>query len=173
MNKESIKKIAQWLGNLLLTVVFVLCLAFLGLKAFGIQSNVVMSGSMEPTIPTGSVVFVDEKYGYDKLRINDIAVFQTGNTGSDGSSMKVIHRIIEKRPEGFVTKGDNNEASDGVTVTRDTFEGKEVFHIPYIGYGIKLMDQYHLNIIIIGLVFCYFLYQFVFTFLIRADEDEE
>lgn len=173
MNKDGFKKTAQLIGNFILTVVFVLCLAFLGLKAFGIQSNVVMSGSMEPTIPTGSVVFVDEKYDYDKLKINDIAVFQAGNNTSDGSSMKVIHRIIEKRDEGFVTKGDNNDVSDGVTVTKQTFQGKEVFHIPYIGYGIKLMNQYHLNIIIIGLVFCYILYQFVFTFLIRADEDEE
>lgn len=173
MNNVHFKKAIKWIGNVLLTIVFVVCLAFLGLKAFGIQSNVVMSGSMEPTIPTGSVVFVNEKYDYDKLKINDIAVFQAGNNTSDGSSMKVIHRIIEKRDEGFVTKGDNNDVSDGVTVTKQTFEGKEVFHIPYIGYGIKLMNQYHLNIIIIGLVFCYILYQFVFTFLIRADEDEE
>lgn len=159
------KKVFNYIKNILLTIVFVICISFLGLRAFGIQSSVVMSGSMEPTLPTGSVVFVDYRYDYNKLKIGDIVVF-SANEGMD-----VIHRIVEQKPEGFITKGDNNDVQDGLTVTPSTFKGKELFHIPLVGYGIKMMMQYRINIIIIGLVIFYFIYQFVFTYLIKAEDE--
>lgn len=159
------KKVFNYIKNILLTIVLVICISFLGLRAFGIQSSVVMSGSMEPTLPTGSVVFVDYRYDYNKLKIGDIAVF-SANEGMD-----VIHRIVEQKPEGFITKGDNNDVQDGLTVTPSTFKGKELFHIPFVGYGIKMMMKYHINIIIIGLVIFYFIYQFVFTYLIKAEDE--
>lgn len=129
-----------------------------------IDSFVVMSGSMEPTIHTGALVFVDTKYEYHDLKVGDIAVFNKEN-------IRVIHRIVEQTSTGFITKGDANNEQDGITVTTDTFKGKELFSIPYIGYGIALLNQYHAIYVVIALIIGYFLYQIIFSFIIKENDE--
>ncbi len=153
---NKVKVILKHIGNTCLTFVFICSLVFLGLKAMKIESFVVMSGSMEPTIHTGAIVFVDTKYDYEQLKIDDIVVFNANQT-------HVIHRIVEQTSQGFITKGDANDQEDGITVTQQTFQGKELFSLPYVGYVIALLNQYHFIYIMIGLVICYFLYVMIKT----------
>lgn len=95
----------------------------------GIRPCVVLSGSMEPNIPTWSLCFVNTRTSYDDLALGDVIVY---NRRSD--DLRIIHRVIKIEDEGITTKGDANTISDGVSVGRDNFYGKELFHIPYIGY---------------------------------------
>ena len=55
---------------------------------------VVMSGSMEPTIPTGSIVVVDGRK--KERKPGDIITYRRG-------SVVVTHRIVKKREEGYCT----------------------------------------------------------------------
>ena len=113
-------------STLVLVMMFVLML--LGLIG-GIRPCSVISGSMEPNLPTWSLCVIDTRISYDEIQTGDIVVY---NRRSDG--MRIIHRVIEITPEGMVTKGDANSVSDGLSVGRDNLYGKSFFHIPYLGY---------------------------------------
>ncbi len=63
----------------------------------------VLSESMEPTLMTGDVIFINPFAA--NANINDIIVFKSGQN-------YVVHRIVGVTAEGFITKGDNNIATD-------------------------------------------------------------
>ncbi len=115
-----------------LGVVFVLIMAspFLPLSE-AIQTFTVRSGSMEPAIPTGSLIFVRPTETYVA---GDVITIKT----DDGKT--VTHRIIETvRTDigmAFRTKGDNNEDPDPVEVMPVDIIGKTYLILPYIGYPV-------------------------------------
>jgi signal peptidase len=64
---------------------------------------IVVSGSMEPMIKTGSLLLVDKK---DKnIEIGDVIAYKNHD-------MEVSHRVVEITSNGYVTKGDNNDNVD-------------------------------------------------------------
>lgn len=79
---------------------------------FGYEMLTVLSGSMEPGIPTGSVIGVKPVEDTASLQVGDVITFKA-NASSD---MLITHRIIEVQGEGnslqFITRGDNNDARD-------------------------------------------------------------
>lgn len=95
----------------------------------GIRPCAVISGSMEPNLPTWSLCFVDTRISYDDIKTGDIVVYIRRS-----DEKRIIHRVIDIQPEGIVTKGDANSLSDGLSVGRDNLYGKSLFHIPYLGY---------------------------------------
>ncbi|MDY5607613.1 MAG: signal peptidase I [Lentihominibacter sp.] len=101
-------------------------LAGAGLMLADIRPAIVVSGSMEPVIHTGSMVFVDtnERDIVEK----DIIAFDAGGT-------TVTHRVVGIREDGFVTKGDANESNDPGIVGQSDVGGKVVMWIPKIGYA--------------------------------------
>ncbi|MEK7176696.1 MAG: signal peptidase I [Patescibacteria group bacterium] len=103
-----------------------------------VEVKIVKSGSMEPTIPTGSLVFVKPKAEYS---VGDIITF-----GQDTKSeIPTTHRITEVQVgEGgtvFMTKGDANEEGDPQPVPASEVIGLVWFHVPYAGYIIDLARQ--------------------------------
>ncbi len=91
----------------------------------------VRSGSMEPAIRTGSLIFVSARPAY---AVGDIVTVATSDKQS------VTHRIIERRDtatgQTFLTQGDANEDPDPVTVARQDIVGKTLLAIPYLGYPV-------------------------------------
>jgi len=93
----------------------------------------VMSGSMEPTIKTGSLVVVKPAKEY---KVNDIITFKN----LKDPKQTTTHRLIETKEEGGltygITKGDANNGPDSEKVYQNMIVGKVRFSIPYIGYPI-------------------------------------
>lgn len=93
---------------------------------------VVQSGSMEPKIKLGSLIFV--KPGVD-YQANDIITFK-----AQGGKTTVTHRLIEIKQESgvaqFVTKGDANEEADPDSVKRENIIGKTFLTLPWLGYPV-------------------------------------
>ena len=87
---------------------------FLGYKPF-----IVLSGSMEPSIMTGDMVFVKET-DPDSLKVGDVISYKSG-------SAVVTHRIVEVKSENgetrYVTQGDANNAADQGMVKPADVEG--------------------------------------------------
>ena len=107
---------------------------------------------MEPTIPTWSLAIVDKKIPYKELKIGDIVVFKNDKIvkTEDKNGANIIHRIIDGDCQtGFTTKGDHNDINDGITVTKTTYIGKELFHIPFIGLIMTLISRYKKELIIL------------------------
>lgn len=121
--------------------IFIAAIAALGLLLVvalfplegNIQIKIVKSGSMEPTIHTGSIVVVKPMASYQK---GDIVTF-----GPDTKKeIPITHRIIEVRGTGaqmrFLTKGDANEDKDMKEIASREIIGKVLFSVPYLGYVI-------------------------------------
>jgi signal peptidase len=96
----------------------------------GIKTYSVLTGSMDPAIKTGSLIFIKKQENYS---VGDI-VTKTG----DESGMTVTHRIISITEEDgnvkIKTKGDANNVEDEEFFDKDAIIGKVFFHIPFAGY---------------------------------------
>lgn len=92
-----------------------------------IQSYVVLTGSMTPTIPVGSVVYVKKAQDY---KIGDVITFNSQN------GQRVTHRIASVEDSGYVTRGDANNTTDKDLVSKTDIVGKNVFTLPYVGRAI-------------------------------------
>lgn len=137
--------------NVLSNVIFFLAVTVIAvvllLGVCGIRPYITISGSMEPSIRTGSVCFVNTKAEYDEIQEGDVIAFET-STGK-----KVTHRVISISEKGMETKGDANAVSDGISTTPENFFGKTVFSVPYIGYIlIHLRQPKNIAIVIVILL---------------------
>ena len=94
----------------------------------------VQSGSMEPAIKTGSLIFVSPRSDYE---IGDIVTKKL----ISNPKLTVTHRIIEERTENekkyFRTQGDANNISDNDLVPEDMIIGKVFLAVPYLGYPVS------------------------------------
>jgi len=92
--------------------------------------SVIMSGSMEPAIPVGSIVVV-KKVNPEDVKVGDVIAFETGES-------RTMHRVVEKVVENgsfhFRTKGDANEDPDPWIVKPEGVSGALMLTIPYYGY---------------------------------------
>lgn len=126
MNKKKLLKIS-----------ILLCLAFLAVFVLvfyrptflggDTRFEPVLSGSMEPAIPVGSIVMI-KPMDTESLRIGDVICYRASD------AMLVTHRITEISETGFVTKGDANEEIDQKIVNQKDVVGSVVLSLPFIGY---------------------------------------
>ena len=107
--KSPVAAFCSALGTVLLTVLILACIPLTLPKAFGFQIYTVISGSMEPEIPTGSLVYVRHEEP-DTIVKDDVIAFYSNN--ADGSI--ITHRVVSNSPAmgQFITKGDANEEKD-------------------------------------------------------------
>lgn len=129
-------RVATWLVVAVATLIAVALVAVtVGPRFLPYQALVVRSGSMSPTIPTGSIVFY-KKIAAADVKVGDIIVFtKPGTTGE-----KVTHRVyrITHGANGtfFTTKGDANGAPDDWQVPAVGNGWVSAFHVPGIGYAL-------------------------------------
>ncbi len=136
-------KIIKFIINILTTLIISIGGLFLILYICGIVPYVVLSGSMEPTIETGSLCFINKKIKIEKVKEKDIIAFKM----NDGTL--VTHRVVEINESGIITKGDNNNDIDSNIVKKENFVGKNLFWIPKVGYIVKTFQSTKGKIIII------------------------
>lgn len=112
----------------LICVISISLILFVTLSSISAVSNlrsfVVLTGSMNPAIPQGSMMYVSSQPEYKK---GDIITFSTPN----GS--RITHRIAEVAGQAYVTRGDANSVSDQELVLKEQIIGKTFFTIPHMG----------------------------------------
>ena len=103
-------------SNTLLALVIILAILLVGVRIFGIDILTVLSPSMEPKYPTGSLIYLVD-VDPAKLEVEDVITYRI----SDKTT--ATHRIKEIIPDEddpsivrFRTKGDNNDDYDGSLV---------------------------------------------------------
>lgn len=104
----------------------------------------IISGSMEPTIKTGSIIFVEKN-----------AEFQTGDIVTYTISNSFITHRISKQvdPDKYIMKGDANISDDPSAIYKHQIIGKVVLIIPYLGYILIYLKQYFCLIAIIFIMY--------------------
>lgn len=134
--KKVLTTISRFTYGLVVLAVVAMALLFIGTKIdlFGYEMRVVKSGSMEPAIPTGSIVLVAPVESYE---VGDVVTYHTGQAGS----IPVTHRIVKKNQGEqhlyYLTKGDANEDMDPSPVAHQRVMGKVTAHLPFMGYAIE------------------------------------
>ena len=127
-------KIIKYIINSLTALIIIIGGVFLGLYVYGIVPYIVLSGSMEPKIETGSLSFINVNTAYDNIAKYDIIAYRMNN------NRLVTHRVIDIKDEGFETQGDNNENKDANLITKADYVGKNIFWIPKAGYAMKAVQ---------------------------------
>lgn len=133
--KSPVAVVCSALGTVLLIALVVVCLPLTVPRVFGFHIYTVISGSMEPAIPTGSLVYVKGVPPEDVEEEEVIAFY-----GSvDGASI-ITHRVVANSEimSEFITKGDANDAKDMKPVPYDNYIGKVSLTVPGAG-GIAQM----------------------------------
>lgn len=128
------KKIFKILSTLLLVISFIILVGaimfvftpsskkqktfFLGYKPF-----FVATGSMEPNYKINSLVII-KKVNFDSVKVGDNIAFES----VEFDNKLVFHRVVEKKKNSLVTKGDNNQHNDQYEVSKEKLVGIEKWH---------------------------------------------
>ena len=129
----QVPNVAKKVWNIFTTVIVVLVVIFavllFGVRLFGVQVYSVISGSMEPEYPVGSLIYVKD-INPSEIEVNDVITYVLP------SETPSTHRVvrIDEENQLFYTKGDANETEDGAPVHFKNLIGTPVFKIPYLGY---------------------------------------
>lgn len=132
--KRSIKKTWNIISTVLVALVVLLALLLVGARVFGLQVFTVLSGSMEPTYHTGSLIYVKKVDPYTIQSGQVITFMLDENTVATHRVVGVVPDEEDPTVIRFRTKGDANETVDGALVHYKNVLGKPVFTIPYLGY---------------------------------------
>ncbi len=122
-------------GTALILIVIILCSLLVGPGIFGYRMYHVLSGSMEPKLMVGSLIYVKEGKPED-VKEGDIIAFYASQDGGI-----ITHRVQKNQIVSgtFTTKGDANEREDPMPVSYDDYIGTVRFHIPHLGKALTKM----------------------------------
>ena len=115
------------LGFILILIPLAASLLLIVPRLLGMQEFTVITGSMEPTIPTGSIVLV-KPVAFSEIETGDIISYRS----KYHSDVVVTHRVteIDREKRQLTTKGDANEAQDVNPVTGDQVIGVVIYSLP-------------------------------------------
>ena len=126
------------IGILMITAVIILCSMLVLPGIFGYHMYNVISGSMEPAVKVGSLIYVraDEPA---KIKENDIIAFYSSE--EDGGI--ITHRVIENNAVAgrFRTKGDANDTEDLTPIEYENYIGRVSLVVPYMGELFTVMSS--------------------------------
>ena len=128
--KSPVAAVCSVLGTLLLIIIVATYLPITIPRAFGYEIYTVISGSMEPAIPTGSLVYV--KYIQpEEIQTEDVIAFY----GTDADGSIVTHRVVSNSAAmgNFITKGDANSDNDMNPIPYANYIGKVQLSVPKLG----------------------------------------
>ncbi len=138
--KAVFKKSINIAEKVLMGAFVLLVVLLIGVRLFGIEPHVVLSGSMEPEIMTGSLVYVKRVTPEEaqNLKVGDTVTYLTDSKGT-----KVTHKIYEvvgvayvKNQYGEYVKDENGNP----VVAKDDFGNPIVM---YVTYGINNKNESH------------------------------
>ena len=140
MNRK-VKKVWDIVSSVLVGLVVLLAVLLVGARLVGLQVFTVLSGSMEPTYHTGSLIYVKKVDPFTIKEGQPITFLLDEDTVA-------THRVVEVVPDEddpstlrFRTKGDANDAEDGSLVHYKNVIGTPVFTIPKLGYAANYIQH--------------------------------
>ncbi len=126
--RRVVPALCSLFGTVILLGVIAFCLPVAVARLRGHEVYSVVSGSMEPAIPVGSVLFVKPAQP-ETVEEGDVIAFRSG--GSVISHRVVRNRVVEGE---FVTKGDANQEEDMNPVKDADLVGVVTRHYPVAGH---------------------------------------
>lgn len=164
--KEKLKILISSVGCCLL--VFLLMIVFIP-KIIGYETYYIQTGSMEPVVPKGSLVFVKEVEFAD-VKAGDILTFH-----SDDETEFFTHRVIEidENNQMFTTKGDANAEEDPLPTSYYFAQGRVDFSIPLVGYIAEFLNSVMGKVVVGAVYLAWIAVEIEIFFMKRKASQEE
>lgn len=120
-------------AGLLIVVLAVATLAVIIPFATGSQGYNILTDSMRPAYPPGTLVIVKPVKAED-LRLGDVVTYQV----TSGDPTVITHRIIATTlstsgNRSFTTMGDNNAVADPQPISEEQIRGRVWYALPWVG----------------------------------------
>lgn len=112
-------------------------------RLFGLQADVVQSGSMEPTLYKYDLVFA-KRVSENEIQEDDIVVYKR-------NGIKYVHRVVSCENGVYVTQGDANNIPDE-PITYANIEGKVVKSWSKIGGVVQFFQSIYGIIVIVAVI---------------------
>ena len=134
---RQVVRVAGWL--VIIAAVAVVSLAVLVPRLAGATPYTVLSGSMRPGLPPGTLVVV-RPVEPESLGIGSVITYQL----KSGDPAVVTHRIVAQALDSdgepvFRTRGDANDVADEKWVQPVQIKGELWYSVPYLGYASDLL----------------------------------
>ena len=138
-NRSPVSAVCSALGTLILIILIIVCIPLTVPKFLGYQLYTVVTGSMEPEIPVGSLVVIKESDPKDAQPEEVVAFY-----GVRDSEAIVTHRVVENRVimGQLITKGDANATNDMNPVPYDNFIGTVKWSVPGVGIVAQVFTSF-------------------------------
>lgn len=155
-------------GVILMIGVIVICIPFTVPKLFGLDIFQVLTESMEPSYPQGSVVYIKD-VDPENIEVGDAITF---TLGSD-TDLVMTHRVIaiDEENQTFTTKGDANEVEDATPVSFDRVVGTPVLCLKGMG---RISNFIHsvVGMLILGIIFAISFICFLGSDILKKQQKE-
>lgn len=135
---QKIQKVWNAVSTVLVVIIAVVALLLVSFRIFGLKGFTVLSGSMEPTYHTGSVIYV-KSADADSLKEGDVITFCL--SGKTVATHRIIEVVEEDGNVQYRTKGDANDVADGSLVKPANVIGTPIFSIPFMGYALSYIQS--------------------------------
>lgn len=159
---KGLRRLWSLAGGVLVGLIVLLAIALAGVRVLGLTPYAVLSGSMEPSYPVGSLIYV-RRVDPSEVQVGDAITFvvnddllvathrvvemekrttrcqavldKNGAAVTDAAGNPLFEEIpLDEPAYYYTTKGDANDAVDGAQVYDQNLLGKPVLAIPYLGY---------------------------------------
>ena len=162
------RKLLKYLSNFIFGCIFaVLIIYIIGMQFFaeqikefvGYQIFVVLTDSMEPTIPTGSIVLGKNVEDGQEIPEDTIISFHVDRLGNEAVFTHYFRKkeIDETGRERYYTQAENVDRYDDYVTYREDIISTYVTHVPYVGKFVLFLQSpfalLELGIILIIMVF--------------------
>ncbi|KQZ70125.1 signal peptidase I [Nocardioides sp. Root151] len=131
-------RVVSWL--VILSVVVILVVAVLIPRLGGATPYTILTGSMKPDMPPGTLVVV-RPVDEDDVRVGSVITYQR----ESGKATVVTHRVVAKGFNSlgeiqFQTQGDANDTADEEWVRPVQVKGEKWYSVRYLGYVNNMLN---------------------------------
>ena len=137
--------------NLELIIIIVVALGIFVTPYAGYHPYGVLSGSMEPEVPVGSLVYANSNIEPAAIEEGEIAIYQT-------EEKTIVHRVIENNGQTLVTKGDANEVQDPEPIPYEQVIGSMALCIPHGGNVLNFIIENKVFVLVFVIAFNFLLF---------------
>ena len=162
---KFIPALCNIIGTLILAAVILTSVPLAVPRLLGYEIYNVTSGSMEPALPVGSVIYV-QRVAPEAVKEGEIIAYYVDGT-------VITHRVVENRfVEGeFVTKGDANDMEDISNTHYSDLVGVVKYHIPVLGDYLMVYSNQLTKVYLLTLAFCGVLFNMLAGRMRRRQEE--
>jgi len=138
--KREFKSFLPYLTPLIAVVVLFL---------LGFKVVIVLTDSMEPAVPRGSLSVTAPTW-IVKPSCGDIILYKVR---FEKGEWLIMHRIVNASGSTYYTKGDNRGFRDPWVVSEENIEGVHVFSVPMVGYLFLLLKVFIILMVVFALAY--------------------